>query len=337
MSRRVLVLGGTGFIGGRVARAFRDAGDHVTILSRHARGDAGFEAVAADRTDAAVLAAALGGRAFDATLDFAAYDRAGVEALVAVPGFRPGRTIVISTGQAVIVTTAPHPPYREEDSEHPLRPEPPRDHRDHAGWRYGVGKREAERATLEHRARDGGEAVILRLPIVVGAGDTSLRTWAHLERFRDGGPVLLPDGAVRPTRFLWVDDVATACLSLLERWPPPSPIYHLASPAIVPLRAVLEALAVAAHATPEWVDVTDAQLTSAGLDRQCCTYSGHWVSVLDPSRAAREWGFRGTPIEDCIPGIVRAHLERPPGESDMGYAHRARELALARSLKSAGA
>jgi hypothetical protein len=58
--------------------------------------------------------------------------------------------------------------------------------------------------------------------------------------------------------------------------------------------------------------------------------------VLDPSRAAREWGFRGTPIQDCIPGIVRAHLENPPGDSDPGYAHRARELALAERLKSQG-
>lgn len=340
MSRRILILGGTGFIGGRVTRAFQGAGDTVTIVSRGTHGTPGTpggpERLIADRTDAAALAAVLRNRVFDATLDFAAYGSVGVEALAAVPGFEPGAYTMISTGQACLVTTAPGVPYREEDSEYPLKPEPPEDHADHAGWSYGAGKREAEAATHERVARDGWQAAILRLPIVMGAHDSSLRTWAHLERFRDGGPILLPDGGSRPTRFLWVDDVAAACSRILERWPLPSRVYHLAPREIVPLRDLLTRMAAAAGATPEFVDVSDAQLAGAGLDRQCCPYSGHWVSVLDPSRAEREWGFRGTPYADYVAGVVRAHLEQPPGESHPGNAHRARELGLARSLAPRG-
>src|SRR5436853_406386 len=83
---------------------------------------------------------------------------------------------------------------REEDAERPVSPEPAADIRDHAEWRYGVGKRRAERALSALRGTHGMRAMALRLPIVQGEGDPSLRLWAYLERLLDGGPILLPDG-----------------------------------------------------------------------------------------------------------------------------------------------
>jgi hypothetical protein len=152
----------------------------------------------------------LAGKSFDATIDCAAYDGAGVEALGRTAGFSPGRYVTISTGQVCLVTTAPSMPYREEDADHPLRPEPPPDTYEHRSWSYGVKKRAMEAAALDLAERAGWDVTILRLPVVLGAGDTSLRTWAWLERFLDGGPVLLPDGGERQIRFLWADDVARA-------------------------------------------------------------------------------------------------------------------------------
>ena len=334
MPNHVLVIGGTGFIGGLVGRVLRAAGHDVSVLSRGARGGPAAGLVA-DRTDAAALARALGGSRFDATLDFAAYDRLGVDTLAGVPGFLPGRYVLISSGQACLVTTAPPMPYREEDGDHPLKPEPPLGTEEHPQWAYGAGKRAAEEAAAALGRSGRWETLILRLPVVLGAGDTSLRTWGYVERFLDGGPVLLPDGGARDVRFLWVEDVARALLAILGRGPLPSALYHLAQPDIVPLASVLARMAALAKREVEFVPVDDAQLAAAGIGRRDCSpLSGRWVSVLDPSRAEREWGFRGTPLDGYLESVVRAHLDRPPEASSPGYERRDREVALARRLKS---
>ena len=330
MSRRILVLGGTGFVGGAVARALARRGDEVVVLSRH--GGAGVRR--ADRSSDAELARALAGESFDATIDCAAYDGAGVEALARTPGFSPGRYITISTGQVCLVTTAPSMPYREEDAGHPVRPEPPADTYEHRSWSYGVRKRAMEAAALRLADRAGWDITILRLPVVLGAGDTSLRTWAWLERFLDGGPVLLPDGGDRPIRFIWVEDAARAMERLIELRPP-SRVYHLAQPDIVTLRVLLERIARLAGVEPHLVPVDHELLETAGIGPEILPYTSRWVSVLDPARAEREWGFRGTALDDYLPSVVAAHLAHRPDTHDMGYHARPREIELARRLESA--
>jgi nucleoside-diphosphate-sugar epimerase len=335
LAGRVLVAGGSGFIGGHVARALAAAGYEVLALGRGGRpAPVGVVLRSAERSDPAALARALAGERFDATLDCSGYDRAGVESLLGVERFEPGRYVLVSSGQVCLVGTAPAMPYREEDADYPLQPEPPPKTLDHRQWSYGVGKRGAETAVKEARELRGLPALILRLPVILGAGDTSLRTWAYLQRFLDGGPVLVPDGGAQTVRFMWVEDVAQTMVHVLDRWPLPSAVYHLAQPDLHPLRDVIERLAALSGRTPKLESVASDALSAARIGPECSPYSGRWVSVLDPGRAEREWSFTATPLDGYLSAIVRAHLERPPASSHPGYAHRDLELALARRLKS---
>ena len=330
---RVLLVGGAGFMGGRTARLVRDAGHDVTVLSRGTRPvPPDVRILVADRRDPASLAAALEHARFDFTVDFVAYEAADVEGLLRVPYAVLGRYVMISTGQVYLVTTADRTPCREEDSDSPLRPEPVRGTDDHAQWSYGVGKRRAERALLALRASHGVRATILRLPIVQGEEDPSLRLWAWLERMLDGGPVLVPDGGGNPLRFLYAGDVARALLRLLEQGQPPMPAYNLAQPDVVTLRGFLERAARAAGLAPRFVDVPWEALEAGGVGRWEIPYAGPWSSVLEPARAAAEWGFEATPTDGYLPAVVRWHLEHRPPRGHGGYAARPRELALAGRL-----
>ena len=335
MTRRVLVAGGTGFIGGAVARALRGRGDDVVVLGRGSRpAPAGCELRLADRADRTAMALALEAQSFDVTLDFSAYDREAIEGMLQVQGFEPGRIIVASTGQVCLVGTSLRLPYTEPDGSTPLRPEPVPGTRDHRNWTYGTGKRGVEAAIAEARLNRGSDALIVRLPVILGAGDTSLRTWGYLERILDGGPLLLPGSGDQPVRFLWVEDVIRAVIRILDRWPLPSPVYHLAQPDIISLRHAIEQFASCAGRALDWVAVDEPALAGAGLDGNVSPYSGRWVSVLDPGLAAREWGFEATSFEHYVGEVVRAHIDHPPAVSDMGYESRACEIALARALKS---
>ncbi len=334
---RVLLIGGAGLLGRHAARAFGAAGHHVTVLTRGARPVSGAdEALVGDRRDAAALAAALDGRRVDFTVDLLAYDADDVARLLHVPRAVLGRLVLISSGQVYLVAQGAVPPFREEDAGRPPAPEPAAGTPDHAEWRYGVGKRRAEEALLALRVSHGVRATVLRLPIVQGAGDDTLRLWAYLERLLDGGPIVLPDGGARPTRFVWAADVARTLVALLERDEPPGPVYNLAQPDVLPLRTFLELVAAAAGVAPRFVEAPWPAIAAAGMTRAFSPYAGPWASVPDPARAAAELGFRGTAPSAYLPEVVGWHLERRPGASHPGYAQRPAELALARRLETVG-
>ncbi len=332
----VLVVGGTGFIGRAVTGALLGAGHRVAVLSRgHHPPVPGAESLEFDRRDAARLRSALEGRRFAVTVDLAAWDAPDVERLLTIPYAALGRYLMISTGQVLLVTETARPPFREADSAGRLRPEPAAGTADHGQWSYGVGKRRAEGALLALRASHGVRGVVLRLPVVLGKEDPTLRLWSYLERLLDGGPILLPEGGVQPLRFLHVADVARQIERLVASPPPREAVYHLAQPDVVSLRGLLERLARLAGVEPRLVDVSWGELAAAGIDRSFSTFSGPWVSVLDPSRAAAEWGFLGTRLDDYLPEVVADLLAHRPPESHHGYAQRPLEIALAERLATA--
>ncbi len=327
---RVLLVGGGGFMGGRTASLMAGAGHEVTVLSRGRRPlPPGAQGLVTDRRDTAALAAALEHRRFDFTVDFVAFDAGDVEGLLRVPYAALGRYVLVSSGSVYLVTQGSPPVWREEDSDAPLMPEPAAGTPEHGEWSYGTGKRRAEQALLALRASHGVRGVILRPPVVQGEGDPSLRLWAWIERMMDGGPVPIPGGGAARVRFLHAGDMADALLRLLEGGAPPGAVYNLAQPDVVTLRDFLERVARAAGLTPRFVPAGEEELEGAGIPLAALPYASRWSSVLEPARAAGEWGFAGTRLDDYLPAVVRWHLENRPAGSHPGYESRPRELELA--------
>ena len=177
-------------------------------------------------------------------------------------------------------------------------------------------------------------ALALRLPVVQGEEDgfNSRRLWAWLERMRDGGPVLLPDGGAQVVRFVYADDAARALLRLAgtEAWPA-LPALNLAQPGESTLLEFLRLAAACGGLSPKFVPVSAADLAAAGVSETCAPYWGRWCSRPDPA-AALALGFTARSPREYLPAVVSAHLAAPPPVSHEGYAGRAAELALAKKL-----
>ena len=334
---RILLLGGSGLLSGAAREAFLAAGHEVTVVSRGSRALPGHKrlcALRADRADAVSLASVLNNEHFDFTADFLAYNADDIKRLNSVPGFRPGRLAMISSGQVYLVTELQRPPFREADAGGKLMPAPAAGTRDRREWEYGMGKRAAEEALALYGAEQGFKTLALRLPVVQGEADgsASLRLWGWLERMRDGGPVLLPDGGEQIVRFIYAGDVAAALLRLagMPAWPEP-PALNLAQPGECRLKAFLELAGASAGLRPDFITVSGAELEKAGLADTCAPYWGRWCSRPNPA-AAFALGFSARAHADYLPGVVRAHIEHPPVISHPGYACRAAELALAARL-----
>lgn len=322
----VLLLGGGGLIGTPVARALVGAGYHVTVATPSGRAVVdGAEALALDRRDAASLERGLAGRRFDLTVDFLAYDDRDIERLLLVPHTALGRTIMISTGQVYLVTEGARPPFREEDADRPVIPEPEPGTRAHANWVYGIGKRRAEAALLGLRRSHGVRALALRLPVVQGAGDRTGRLWEYVLRLRDGGPLLVPGDLDQPLRFVWSEDVARAIVRLASNWPDEGFAYNLGQADAITVRQFLATLATVLGVEAHVIPCTPEELASAGLDPGLAPFSSRWCSVPDPSLAIERWGYEATAFADFLPQVVSrldGWRERPESES---YSKRAAE------------
>jgi 2'-hydroxyisoflavone reductase len=200
---RLLVLGGTVFLGRAVAAYAAAAGDEVTCAARGASGAVppGVELVRVDR-DAPDGLAPLAGREFDAVLDVARRP-SHVRAALAALADRVGHWTFISTGS---VYPPSAPPGELPESATLVDPAPPEvDDPEVAGGEfYGPLK-----VVCEQAVRDSGvPALINRAGLIVGPEDPSDRfTWWPV-RLARGGEVLAPGAPEDPVQFVDVRDLA---------------------------------------------------------------------------------------------------------------------------------
>ncbi len=192
----VLILGGTGWLSGRIAQQWLEAGARVTCLARGGRpAPDGARLVVADRT-AADPYAAVSGHAWDEVVDISS-DPAAVAGAVDSIGARAAHYTYISSlsvyARADVVGTDESAPLAE--------PAQPGDEYD-----YARAKSAAEQA-----ARTLGEKVaVVRPGLIVGPGDPTDRFGYWPARFALAAdePVLVPAAEGLASQVIDVDDVA---------------------------------------------------------------------------------------------------------------------------------
>jgi nucleoside-diphosphate-sugar epimerase len=328
---KVLIVGGTRFLGHELAWRLLFAGHEVTLFNRGREADAfgnRVERLRGDRTTAD-FEQHLRGRSFDAAVDFAAFTGDDARRVVSVLAGAVGHYVVISSGQVYLVRRDAPRPAKEEDYDGPLLPQP-EDPADRREWDYGMGKRAIEDVLAEAWTKERFPSTRLRLPMVNGERDQLRRLEGYVWRILDGGPVLVPDGGERPMRHVYSGSAVKAIVALLGNDRTFGRAYNLAQDETPTLVEVLTQLAGSLGAPARLVPVPAARIREAGLEPvRISPFSGRWMSFVDPSRAKQELGFRHEPLASYLDKIVAAFLARPPMDTPPGYAERAREKALA--------
>jgi nucleoside-diphosphate-sugar epimerase len=332
----VLVIGGNRFVGRDLVWRFLAAGFEVTTLNRGRLADpfgARIERLVGDRATGD-FERLVGGREFDAVVDFAAFAAADTRRAAEVLQDRIGHYVMISTGQVYLVRE-PRPlnAARETDYDGPVMAPPP-DAAERGEWDYGMGKRGAEDALIAASSERRFPSTRLRIPMVNGERDYHRRIESYLWRLLDGEPMLLPDGGRTPTRHVYGGAVARAVVRLLGQPATFGQAYNLAQEETPTLVEILTLLAEILGASARFVEVSSDRIASTGLEvAQVSPFSGRWMSFLDPSRAQAELGFRHDPLRHYLEKIVASFLAHPPAEAPESYeALRSREVDLSRSL-----
>jgi 2'-hydroxyisoflavone reductase len=210
---RMLVIGGTRFVGRYVVVAALARGHEVSLLHRGQTGSGLFpdaEHLTADRNDEAALASAVDGRSFDATVDVCGYVPRQVRTLADALGGRGGHHVYVSS-----VSAYAEPPEPGADESSPLAELEDTSTEEITDTTYGGLKTDCERAATA--AYGEQNVTIIRPTYVVGPHDPTGRFTRWVDRIRRGGDVLAPGPQDAPVQVVDARDQGTAMVLLAER------------------------------------------------------------------------------------------------------------------------
>ena len=308
---RVLVLGGTGFVGRRIVERLHERGDEVVVVHRGRSAPDPWVPVGQLRTDRHELAghaAAVDRFVPQAVVDTCALTAADVEAVLPVLPEVP--TVVLSSQDVYQAHTG----LRSGRCEAPVplteQAELRRQRYPYRGAGLAHVPEDYDKLDVEERWRPRG-ATVLRLPLVYGPHDWQRREDLVLRRLR-AGRRRIPIGA---GNLLWtrgyVDDLASGVLAALDTRAADGQTINLGETETWPLSAWFAQILAAAEADVDLVSVPDTALP-ADLALTAAPAQHLLVSVAR-AQALLDWD-PATPAER-VAESVRWHLAHPPAES----------------------
>lgn len=211
---RVLVLGGSVFVGRRLVEMLAASGHEVVVLNRGRTPTSlpeGVRLVKADRTDADAMRSALTGTSWDAVFDVSGFVMAAggsdIDALIDVLDGRVGQYVYVSSIMAYDQSLGGVAPWTEDLPS------------DSGGVNtYGGFKAMAERAMLERHARTGFPVTISRPAAIYGPYNNiyDMETPMFL-RLQRGLPVLVPHEGLVTASYGHVDDLCATLIAFIGR------------------------------------------------------------------------------------------------------------------------
>lgn len=301
---RILVLGGTSFVGRAITEDALRAGADVTLFGRGRTGAQLFPELArliGDRDTGDYAALARG--SWDAVIDVSGYVPRHVGQAMDALGDRAGRYLFISS----------HAVYQEEgvgpgSDEDTPRKVPVRDTEYLGDGNYGRLKVACEDDVT---ARFGDRATIVRPGKVAGPHDwqPGLTYWAR--RAARGGAVALPGDPQQPVQVIDVRDLARLVVQLVAGGRPGA--FHAVGPAEpVTMAGLIQTCARAAGATVEVVPVMTAEQAPPFFP----LIRTDWPSQQRSPARARAAGMPATPLEVTAADVQAWDRERgePPLE-----------------------
>jgi nucleoside-diphosphate-sugar epimerase len=317
---RVLVIGGTLFIGRALVDQLLERGDDVVIMHRGKQTPFGSRVteIRCDRNDVAAVRAALKGNRFDVVYDNV-YDwergttaeQVSAAAIAAADGLR---RYVFTSSVAVYGEGG------EYDETGPLvqsdYPNP-----------YSAQKADSERALFELHRQQGVPVTTVRPAFVYGPNNALDREAFFWDRIRAGRPIIIPEDGLRTMQWVHVGDVARAAVLAASRDVAVGHAYNLASYPPITQIELVHLLARAAGKQAHLVHVPRERIQRAGGGLFAPPfYFGVYLDLppitARPHRARAELGLELTPLEEGLRETYRWYEQQHRPQPDFSWEDR---------------
>ena len=288
---RILVLGGTQFVGRAVVEAALARGHEITLFNRGQTNPDLFPDVEKLRGDRSHDLSALADREWDAAIDVAAYVPRLVELAVQQLESQVERYVFVSSVSVYADQSVP----QFEDSRLEVLADP----EDVSPESYGARKAACEAVV---RSALGERATIVRPGLIVGPHDATDRFSYWPKRIAEGGRVLAPGSPDDPVQFIDVRDLGEFIVHLAETGL--GGVFN-ATGSTMPLSVLLDACRSVTGSDAELLWVPTAELLAAGL----APWMGvpMWIAAPGwdaanrvPIDRALEAGLEFRPLEETI-------------------------------------
>jgi 2'-hydroxyisoflavone reductase len=327
---KVLVIGGTLFIGRRLVAELLKAGHSVAILHRRSKHDLSkrVENLVADRNDPAAVRRTVGERRFEVIFDNVFdWERgttaAQVEATALAMGNHLERYVFLSS-VAAYGDGLNH--YEGDPLAPDSHPEP-----------YVRHKAMSERALLRLHRTTGFPVVTFRPPFVYGPGNPLYREAFFWDRMRARRPIIVPGDGTRLMQFVHVQDLVSAMMRAMEVDGATGEAFNVANPKPLTQLEVVREIARAAGKKPELVRVPRERIAAAGGNPMGAPmYFGEYLDVPsiteNVSKLQRVLGVRPTAFETGLRETYRWYLRQPSRKP--GFRFEDRLIAAARARRA---
>ncbi len=323
---RILVIGGTRFMGPLVVRMLHEQGHDLTIFHRgqnQADLPEGVQEILGDRRHLSAVAERLQRVEPEVVLDMVpVIEQDAIEVMRAFKGVRVvaissqdvyrafGRVNLKESGPADLSLITEESPLRE--NLYPYRGEKPREADDPQKWQDDYDKILVERVIMSDPDLRG---TILRLPMVYGPGDYQHRMFYILKHMDDHRPAILLDELEAQWKWThgYVDNVAAAIALAVRDGRAAGRIYNVGEPITFTWAEWVGKIGEAAGWPGRIVTAPRGTLPEplrAGINAE-------QHIVVDSSRIRQELGYREhVDIDEAIRRTVEWERAHPPAQID---------------------
>ncbi|HLB54238.1 MAG TPA: NAD-dependent epimerase/dehydratase family protein [Gemmatimonadales bacterium] len=317
---RILVIGGIAFIGRQMVQRLVARGHDVSVLHRRDHHDLGpaVHNLQANRRDLETVGRFLREHDFEVVYDNA-YDwehgTTAEEVLGVARQCRPGlhRYVFMSS-------IAAYGEGSDRGENDPLAPD------DHPNP-YVRNKAASERALFRLHREAGLPVVTFRPPFVHGPGQPFYREQFFWDRIRDGRPIILPDGGDRLMQWVYVADLAEACVRAIEVPAAVGEAFNVAYQRPISQRDFVVALGRVAGIEPGLVPIPRERIEAAGGHAFVGhLYFGEYLDIPPITevieKATRVLGVKLTGFEEALRASYTWYQTQPRRPVDYAFEDR---------------
>lgn len=240
MKRKVLIMGGSYFIGKSIAETFSQFGDDVYVLNRGNQplNNPNIKELVCDREDQEQLKRVLEDQHFEIIVDVSATNKIHLQYLIESIHTDQLASFIFISSSAVYDVEHLSIPYKISD---PLK--------ENKYWGdYGTNKIEAEaylKTQLTH-----SQIIILRPPYVYGENNYAQRESFIFDHLVHHRPILIPCQGDTLLQFIYTHDLAKICFDLSLKSLDHLSIYNVGNKKPLSIKEWILALGKAAHEYP---------------------------------------------------------------------------------------